>query len=76
MNNRFFEKPIINSPYEYPMRHWELDESGQPMQEIIERRRSAEFITQNLIHTGAYRRYAPVHAIVPPDTAFALHQVA
>jgi hypothetical protein len=30
MENRFFEKPIINSPYKYPQRHWELDEEGQP----------------------------------------------
>ena len=27
------------------MRHWELDEFGQPTQKIIERRRSAKFIT-------------------------------
>ncbi|MEA4882970.1 MAG: DEAD/DEAH box helicase family protein [Clostridia bacterium] len=45
MNNRFFERPILNSPYEYPERHWELDDQGQPTQQIIERRRSAEFIT-------------------------------
>src|SRR3990172_3570725 len=45
MNNRFFEHPILNSPYEYPARHWELDPSGQPTQEIIETRRRAEFIT-------------------------------
>ncbi|MGH8534528.1 MAG: DEAD/DEAH box helicase family protein, partial [Gammaproteobacteria bacterium] len=45
MNNQFFEKPILNSPYEYPSRHWELDEQGQPTQRIIERRRRAEFIT-------------------------------
>ena len=45
MNNRFFEQPILNSPYEYPTRHWELDASGQPTQEIIETRRRAEFIT-------------------------------
>lgn len=45
MENRFFEKPILNSPYEYPVRHWELDEQGQPTQQIIERRRRAEFIT-------------------------------
>src|SRR3972149_5425631 len=45
MNNRFFEHPILNSPYEYPTRHWELDASGQPTQEIIETRRRAEFIT-------------------------------
>ncbi|MGP1679328.1 MAG: BPTD_3080 family restriction endonuclease [Burkholderiales bacterium] len=45
MNNRFFEKPILNSPYGAPLRHWELDESGQPTQQIIESRRRAEFIT-------------------------------
>ena len=45
MNNRFFEQPILNSPYDYPARHWELDLSGQPTQEIIEKRRRAEFIT-------------------------------
>lgn len=45
MDNRFFEKPILNSPYEYPSRHWELDSSGQPTQQIIETRRRAEFIT-------------------------------
>jgi type III restriction enzyme len=45
MDNRFFEKPILNSPYEYPARHWELDDQGQPTQQIIERRRRAEFIT-------------------------------
>jgi len=28
MNNQFFEKPILNSPYGYPIRHWELDEAG------------------------------------------------
>ncbi|HQW08057.1 MAG TPA: hypothetical protein PLK05_02660, partial [Steroidobacteraceae bacterium] len=41
----FFERPILNSPYEYPVRHWELDETGQPTQRIAENRRKAEFIT-------------------------------
>ena len=45
MDNRFFEHPILNSPYEYPSRHWELDDEGQPTQQIIESRRRAEFIT-------------------------------
>jgi type III restriction enzyme len=45
MDNRFFEQPILNSPYEYPSRYWELDASGQPTQKIIENRRRAEFIT-------------------------------
>ena len=43
--NAFFEHPILNSPYECPPRHWELDESGQPTQKIIEQRRGAKFIT-------------------------------
>ncbi len=45
MDNRFFEKPVINSPYEYPKRHWELDDDGQPTQRIIEHRRIVKFIT-------------------------------
>ena len=45
MNNRFFEQPILNSPYAYPARHWELHESGQPTQKVIENRRSVAFIT-------------------------------
>jgi len=45
MDNRFFEQPILNSPYEYPSWHWELDKQGQPTQQIIERRRKAEYIT-------------------------------
>ena len=45
MTNPFFARPVLNSPYEYPKRHWELDKTGQPTQEIIERRRTADFIT-------------------------------
>lgn len=45
MSNPFFDRPIINSPYEPPARHWELDASGQPTQRILEHRRRAEFIT-------------------------------
>ena len=41
----FFEQPVLNSPYERPSRHWELDETGQPTQQIVESRRPAEFIT-------------------------------
>ena len=39
MSNPFFDHPILNSPYEYPRRHWELDAEGQPTQQIIEDRR-------------------------------------
>src|SRR5258706_3170792 len=45
MENRFFEQPILNSPYAYPAQHWELDQQGQPTQQIIATRRRAEFIS-------------------------------
>src|SRR2546425_1337492 len=45
MDHGFFERPILNSPYEYPGRHWELDAEGQPTGQIIEERRKAKFIT-------------------------------
>jgi type III restriction enzyme len=45
VDSSFFERPILNSPYEYPGRHWELDADGQPTGRIIERRRDARFIT-------------------------------
>ena len=45
MSNPFFDRPILNSPYAIPGRHWELDDQGQPTQRIIEARRRAEFIT-------------------------------
>jgi type III restriction enzyme len=45
MPNPFFDQPILNSPYECPTRHWELDAQGQPTQRIIDQRRRAEFIT-------------------------------
>ena len=45
MDDRFFQRPILNSPYACPFRHWELDAQGQPTQQIIDKRRGAEFIT-------------------------------
>ena len=45
MADQFFERPILNSPYEIPLRHWELDSTGQPTQQIAPSRRRAEFIT-------------------------------
>jgi type III restriction enzyme len=41
----FFERPILNSPYESPTRHWELDAQGQPTQRLIPERRRADFVT-------------------------------
>ena len=45
MSNPFFDHPILNSPYDCPQRHWELDADGQPTQQILEPRRPADFIT-------------------------------
>ncbi|MGH8007257.1 MAG: hypothetical protein ACREQ3_09630, partial [Candidatus Binatia bacterium] len=45
MSDSFFDHPILNAPYDYPARHWELDETGQPTRKIIDHRRRAEFIT-------------------------------
>lgn len=45
MTDLFFERPILNSPYEQPRQHWELDKDGQPTQRIIEKRRPAQFLT-------------------------------
>jgi type III restriction enzyme len=30
MSNPFFDRPIVNSPFEYPHQHWELDQAGMP----------------------------------------------
>ncbi len=45
MDNPFFSHPILNSPYEYPSRHWELDDSGQPTNRILDARRRVSFIS-------------------------------
>ncbi len=45
MSQQFFESPILNSPYSIPAQYWELDNEGQPTNQIINKRRSAEFIS-------------------------------
>ncbi|MFN8928613.1 MAG: BPTD_3080 family restriction endonuclease, partial [Rhodospirillales bacterium] len=45
MAQAFFEAPILNSPYAYPGRHWELDPDGQPTNRIVETRRRSDLIT-------------------------------
>jgi len=45
MTEPFFERPILNSPYAFPARHWELDIDGQPTNRIIETRRRSDLIT-------------------------------
>ena len=45
MSADFFSKPILNSSYTHPGRHWELDKQGQPTQQVIGNHRPAEFIS-------------------------------
>ena len=43
--NNFFENPILNSPYEAPSKHWELNAHRRPTGNIVESRRKAEYVT-------------------------------
>jgi type III restriction enzyme len=61
MTNPFFDHPILNSSYEYPARHWELADQGQPTQQMIESRRRAEFITPLPIYQRAFDIQARYH---------------
>ena len=45
MSRTFFERPILNSPYREPGRHWKLDAGGLPTDEIVASRRVAEFLS-------------------------------
>ena len=46
MTESFYEKPILNSPYEVPHFHHALDRDGQPLDlPPVEGRRRSEFIT-------------------------------
>lgn len=45
MSSAFFESPILNSPYEEPRCHWELDTNGQPTTKIISRRRPSALVS-------------------------------
>lgn len=43
--DEFFDKPILNSPYDYPGRHWELDDVGPPTNRVLENRRRSALVT-------------------------------
>lgn len=43
--DRFHERPILNSPYEHPGRHWELDDGNRPTNRVIARRRPSAYIS-------------------------------
>ncbi len=65
MSNQFFDHPILNSPYSCPKRHWELDKTGQPTQQIVENRRKADFITP--IPKSKKQREADKQSFLPLD---------
>ena len=60
MDESFFERPILNSPYAYPGRHWELNADRQPTNHIAESRRRCDLITPVPMPQG--RRRAPGQA--------------
>jgi type III restriction enzyme len=45
MSESFFERPILNSPYTYPIKNWELDANKQPTNDIVDARRRSALIT-------------------------------
>ena len=46
MIDEFYKQPVLNSPYEIPKRHWELDEKGNvPTDNILPGRRPCSLIT-------------------------------
>ena len=74
-DHSFFEKPILNSPYEYPAQHWELDPSGQPTNRIINKRRRVELITA--IPKGRPPAGSPILAVaIHPERRHASQSVA
>ena len=44
-SDAFYAQPILNSPYEYPARHWELDESNRPTNRIVDTRRPSAYVS-------------------------------
>ncbi|KAF0115607.1 MAG: type III restriction enzyme res subunit [Rhodospirillaceae bacterium] len=41
----FFARPVLNSPYGVPSRHWQLDAEGQPTDMIMAARRRSDLVT-------------------------------
>lgn len=41
MDKKFFENPILNSPYEIPGKHWETGADNRPTGKVIETRRQS-----------------------------------
>ena len=41
----FHARPILNSPYERPGRHWELDEGNRPTNRVVDARRPSSYVS-------------------------------
>jgi type III restriction enzyme len=66
----FFADPILNSPYDCPGRHWELNAAGQPTRQILAGRRGAQAIINELRENlDSWRQLPPSAWQVTPETA-------
>jgi type III restriction enzyme len=45
LSETFFQSPILNTPYEEPLYHWELDADGQPTSHVVARRRQSALVS-------------------------------
>ena len=58
----FYKRPILNSPYDYPHRHWELDKSNRPTGRAVVGRRPSAYVSP--IPTPRKRRAQQLELIV------------
>ena len=65
----FYRRPILNSPYVCPDRHWDLDNDNRPTNRIVESRRPSSYVSP----IPAARKTSDKQlALVPDDVATAL----
>ena len=65
----FHERPILNSPYERPGRHWELDEDNRPTNRVVDGRRPSAYVSPI---PAPRKRRARQLALVADETAAAV----
>ena len=63
----FFAKPILNSPYEIPLRYWELDSQRRPTGKKIAGRRPAQYITAVPAAKTSGQERLTLHETSPAD---------
>jgi len=66
MSQSFFERSILNSPYECPSRHWELV-NGIPTEETVATRRESRLITPIPPTQEARRQGGAAAAALPAE---------